>query len=56
VVRLIGEGLTTKQIAKRLGIAFKTAACYRSRILSKLACRNSVQVLRAAIRMGLIQP
>ena len=56
VLVLIGEGLSTKQIAARLGITFKTAACHRDRIMNKLGVRNAAMLVRSAIRMGLLQP
>jgi DNA-binding NarL/FixJ family response regulator len=54
VLRLIAEGLSTKQIACQLGISFKTAATHRERILGKLGANNTVLALRIAIRMGLV--
>src|SRR5690349_2533865 len=45
VLRLMGEGLTTKAIAGRLNITFKTAACHRSRVLQKLGAPSSVSAV-----------
>ncbi len=56
VLVLIAEGYSTKEIAARLGIAFKTSACHRTRIMAKLGVHNGVTLLRRAIRAGLIQP
>ena len=56
VLRLMAKGLTTKQIAENLGITFKTAACHRGRVLSKLGASNAVQATRIAIRIGLVCP
>jgi DNA-binding NarL/FixJ family response regulator len=56
VLARIAAGKTTKEVAAELGIAFKTAACHRARILSKLGARNTADLTRAAIRMGLIEP
>jgi DNA-binding NarL/FixJ family response regulator len=56
VLRLIAEGLSTKDIAAKLQIRFKTAVCHRSRILQKLNMHETVSVVRLAIRAGLIQP
>jgi len=56
VLKLIGSGQSTKEIAFTLGISFKTAACHRGRILSKLNARNTADLTRAAIRLGLIEP
>ena len=56
VLRLVADGCTTKEIASRLGISFKTAACHRYRIMSKLDVSNGALLVRRAIGEGLIQP
>jgi DNA-binding NarL/FixJ family response regulator len=54
VLRLMGEGLTTREIADQLHMRFKTAACHRNRILQKLAVKSTVSAVRWAIRQGVI--
>jgi DNA-binding NarL/FixJ family response regulator len=56
VLELVAEGCRTKDIATRLGISFKTAACHRSHIMDKFGAHNAVVLLRVAIRKGLVQP
>ena len=56
VLYLMAEGLTTNAIAGRLHITFKTVACHRARILTKLGVRSTVGAVRWAIRAGLIEP
>lgn len=51
---LIAEGLTTKEIARRLGISAKTAENHRGRVLAKLEVRNTAELVRYALRKGLI--
>ena len=55
VLQLVADGCTTKEIAVRLKIAFKTAACHRSRIMSKLGVHNGALLVRHAIREGFVQ-
>jgi len=56
VLVLVSDGYTTKEVAARPGIKFKTTACPpRSRIMAKCAVHNSVAPLRFAIRKGLVQ-
>jgi DNA-binding NarL/FixJ family response regulator len=55
VLKLLSEGLSTKQTAARLGITFKTAACHRSVILSKLDVHETVSAVRWAIRSGIVE-
>jgi DNA-binding NarL/FixJ family response regulator len=54
VLRLLADGLTTKAIAARLGVTFKTAACHRFRILQKLDVESTVSAVRWAIRQGIV--
>ena len=56
VLKLIAEGRTSKRIAAELGISFKTAACHRSHIMIKFGVYNTVSLVRAAIRAGLLEP
>ena len=56
VLRLMGDGLTTKVIGTQLGVTFKTAACHRGRILQKLGVDSTVSAVRWAIREGFIKP
>jgi DNA-binding NarL/FixJ family response regulator len=56
VLRLMADGLTTKDIAVRLDVSFKTAACHRYRVLQKLCCDTTVIAVRWAIRQGLVEP
>lgn len=55
VFHLIAEGMTTKDIAHRLGISAKTAENHRGRVLDKLGVRNTAELVRYALRKGLIE-
>lgn len=54
VFRLIAEGLTTKEIARQLAISTKTAENHRARVLTKIAVRNTAELVRYALRRGLL--
>ena len=56
VLRLMADGLSTKQIAAELKVSFKTAACHRYRVLQKLCVDSTVTAVRMAIRQGLVAP
>jgi DNA-binding NarL/FixJ family response regulator len=56
VLRLVAEGLTTKEIAQALGLSVKTAESHRTRIMSRLDIHHTAGLVRYAIRNGLIQP
>jgi len=55
VLHLVVEGLTTKEIARRLYIDLKTAENHRGRILSKLGLHNSAELVRYAVRRHLVE-
>lgn len=54
VFHLVTDGLTTKEIAKRLEIGAKTAENHRARVLDKLGVRNTAELVRYAVRKGLL--
>jgi DNA-binding CsgD family transcriptional regulator len=55
VVKLIGEGKTTKEAAAFLGISTKTAESHRTRLLQKLDIHSTAELVRYALRHGLIE-
>jgi len=56
VVKLIAEAHTNAQIAEALHLAEKTVESHRANVLRKLGMRDRVQLVRYAIRRGLIEP
>lgn len=54
VFHLIVEGLTTKEIARKLDISAKTAENHRARVLDKIGARNTAALVRYALRKGLL--
>lgn len=56
VLKLIGEGKRTKEIAYDLGITFKTAVTHRSNLMEKLGIHEGPKLVRFAIRAGLVEP
>ncbi len=56
VLRMIGEGQRTKEIAFSLGITFKTAVTHRSNIMEKLGIHEGPRLVRFAIRTGICAP
>jgi len=55
ILVLIAEGLTNQEIAKRLGISVKTVQTHRAHILEKLNLHDRAELVRYAIRKGLIE-
>jgi DNA-binding NarL/FixJ family response regulator len=56
VVKLIAEAHTNKQIAQILTLSEKTVESHRGNVLAKLGMRDRVELVRYAIRRGLIEP
>jgi DNA-binding NarL/FixJ family response regulator len=54
IVRLIGQGLTTKEIANQKHLSFHTIITHRRNIFKKLGINNSSELLMYAIRNGII--
>jgi DNA-binding NarL/FixJ family response regulator len=56
VVKLIAEAHTNAQIAQILHLSEKTVESHRANVLRKLGMRDRVELVRYAIRQGLIEP
>jgi DNA-binding NarL/FixJ family response regulator len=56
VLQLYAEGLGTKQIAYRLSLSAKTVSTHREQILQRLGLRTTSDLIRFAIREGIVEP
>ena len=56
VVKLIAEAYTNQQIAEILHLSEKTVESHRANVLRKLGMRDRVELVRYAIRRGLVEP
>ena len=56
VVKLIAEAHTNRQIADTLKLSEKTVESHRANVLAKLGMRDRVELVRYAIRQGLVEP
>ncbi|MGC9451391.1 MAG: response regulator [Oceanipulchritudo sp.] len=55
ILQLVAEGHTTKEVAARLGISFKTADTHRTNIMGKLDIHDVAGLTRFAIQNGLVE-
>jgi DNA-binding NarL/FixJ family response regulator len=55
VLKLIAEAFTNKEIGETLHLAEKTVESHRANLLRKLGMRDRVELVRYAIRRGLIE-
>lgn len=56
VLKLLADGLRTKEIADRLNVGAKSVETYRHRLMEKLKLSSVAELTRYAIREGLIRP
>jgi DNA-binding NarL/FixJ family response regulator len=54
VLRLIGQGATSKDVAQRLGISPKTAQVHRDNLKQKLNLRTTAEMVRYAIKHRIV--
>jgi len=52
----IAKGLRNREVAKKLGISIKTVESHRAHIMEKLGIRRSAEIVRYAVRTGLVKP
>lgn len=55
VLQLISTGDTNQQIAVTLGISIKTVEIHRSNLMAKLGTHSLTELIRTAIRLGLVE-
>ena len=56
VLTLVAEGASNEEIGRRLYISVKTVQTHRAHIMEKLELHDRTQLVRYAIRKGLIEP
>jgi DNA-binding NarL/FixJ family response regulator len=56
VLKLIAEAHTNREIGELLHVSSKTVESHRANLLRKLGMRDRVELVRYAIRRGLIEP
>jgi DNA-binding NarL/FixJ family response regulator len=56
VLRLMAEGLTTPEIARRLALSTKTVETHRGEIMKRVGIHDLVGLVRYAVRVGLVSP
>ena len=54
IMALLAEGMTVGQVADKLFISPKTAENHRSNIMRKLGLHNTIELIRYAVKIGII--
>ena len=52
--RLIAEGYSTKEMVAKLGVSIKTTETQRANIFAKLQVHSVAELVRYALRVGLV--
>ena len=55
VLKLVAEGRSNKEVAEVLGISVKTAMSHREHVMEKLGLHNRTELVKFAIRIGVIK-
>lgn len=55
ILQLIATGITNQQIAETLRISIKTVEIHRSNLMAKLGTHSLPDLIRTAIRLGLVE-
>jgi len=55
VLKLVAEGKSNKEVAEVLGIGVKTAMSHREHVMEKLGVHNRTELVRFAIKRGVIR-
>lgn len=56
IVKLLAQGIRSEKIAETLGISRKTVETHRQNIFLKTNCHSAANLVRYAIRNGIIEP
>jgi DNA-binding NarL/FixJ family response regulator len=54
VLRMLAAGTSVKEIGGKLALSEKTISTYRHRILGKMQMRSNAELMRYALRVGLV--
>lgn len=55
VLQLLAEGKTSREIGRYLGVSLKTAMTHRTNLMGKLDLHSRAEVVKYAVRKGLIE-
>ena len=54
LIKHLSEGLSSKQVAGRLGISVHTVDTHRRNLLRKTGCKNTMELVVRCVRWGLV--
>ena len=56
VIKLLAQGHSNKDVARQLGISVKTVDTHRTNLMRKIGLHSITELVRYAIRNGLVEP
>jgi len=56
ILRMFAEGLSAKEIGKKLDISSRTVESHKYQIMESLGAQSSAELIRLAIRHGIVDP
>lgn len=56
VLRMLADGLSAKEIARKLDISSRTVESHKYQIMESLGAQSSAELIRLAIRHGIVEP
>ena len=56
ILRMLADGLSAKEIARKLDISSRTVESHKYQIMESLGARSSAELIRLAIRHGIVDP
>ncbi|HEX9986125.1 MAG TPA: response regulator transcription factor [Thermoanaerobaculia bacterium] len=54
ILQLVAEGHTSKEIARRLNLSYRTVEAHRNQLMKRLDVRDLTGLVRFAVRVGLV--
>ena len=56
ILRMLADGLSAKEIAKKLDISSRTVESHKYQIMESLGAQSGAELIRLAIRHGIVEP
>jgi DNA-binding NarL/FixJ family response regulator len=56
ILRMLTDGLSAKEIARKLDISSRTVESHKYQIMESLGAQSSAELIRLAIRHGIVEP
>ena len=56
ILRMLADGLSAKEIARKLDISSRTVESHKYQIMESLGAQSSAELIRLAIRHGIVEP